>query len=99
MTITIETGETGKAFGSITAKDIADQLKAELGGIEIERHKIVLERPIKDTGDHEISIKLHHDVSATLNLHVKAKAEAVAKKEEETAEKPFKAKPKARHTK
>jgi large subunit ribosomal protein L9 len=100
MTITIETGETGKAFGSITAKDIADQLKAELGGIEIERHKIALERPIKDTGDHEISIKLHHDVSATLNLHVKAKAEvAAAKKEEETAEKPFKAKPKARHTK
>ncbi len=45
ITLILETGETGKAFGSITAKDIADRLKAELGGSEIERHRIVLERP------------------------------------------------------
>jgi large subunit ribosomal protein L9 len=99
MTITLETGETGKAFGAITAKDIADQLRGSLGGVEIERHKIVLERPIKDTGDHEILIKLHHDVTATLNLDVKAKAEPEAAKQEAAADKPFRAKPKARHTK
>src|SRR2546430_1326842 len=42
---TLETGETGKAFGSVTAQDIVNRLKNEVGP-EIDRHKIVLERPI-----------------------------------------------------
>jgi len=100
VTLTLATGETGKAFGSITATDIAEKLKAELGGIEIERHRIDLERPIKSTGDHEVPIKLHHDVTATLNLTVKSNSEEEAAGEEAAApegEKGFKAKPKARH--
>src|SRR6266513_4665071 len=59
VSFTLETGETGKAFGSITAQDIVTRLKNELGN-EIDRHKIVLDRPIKDTGEHEVTIKLHH---------------------------------------
>ncbi|HMJ07059.1 MAG TPA: 50S ribosomal protein L9, partial [Chthoniobacterales bacterium] len=55
MIFTLETGESGKAFGSITANDIATRMKNELG-VEIERHRIVLEHPIKSTGEHEISI-------------------------------------------
>src|SRR5438094_7755692 len=77
---TLETGETGKAFGSVTAQDIVNRLKNEVGA-EIDRHKIVLERPIKDTGEHEVAIKLHHDVTAQLVFQVKSagedKAEAV----------------------
>jgi len=42
-----------------------NRIKNELGA-EIDRHKIVLERPIKDTGEHEVAIKLHHDVTAQL---------------------------------
>src|SRR5260370_40249525 len=72
---TLETGETGKAFGSVTAQDIVNRLKNEVGA-EIDRHKIVLERPIKDTGDHEVAIKLHHDVTAQLVFHAKSAAEA-----------------------
>jgi large subunit ribosomal protein L9 len=68
---TLETGETGKAFGSITAQDIVNRLKNE-AGIEIDRHKIVLERPIKDTGEHEVAIKLHHDVTAQFSFQVKS---------------------------
>ena len=71
---TLETGETGKAFGSVTTQDIVNRLKNELGA-EIDRHKIVLERPIKDTGEHEIAIKLHHDVTAQLVFQVKSAAE------------------------
>ena len=101
ITLMLATGETGKAFGSITASDIAEKLKAELGGIEIERHKIDLERPIKSTGDHEVIIKLHHDVTATLNLFVKSNSEEQAGGGEDAQataeEKGFKAKPKARH--
>src|SRR5205814_8276241 len=71
---TLETGETGKAFGSVTAQDIMNRIKNELGA-EIDRHKIVLERPIKDTGEHEITIKLHHDVTAQLVFQVKSAEE------------------------
>ena len=74
---TLETGETGKAFGSVTTQDIVNRLKNELGA-EIDRHKIVLERPIKDTGEHEIAIKLHHDVTAQLVVQVKSAAEPKA---------------------
>src|SRR5713101_8268934 len=67
----LETGETGKAFGSVTAQDIVNRLKNEVGA-EIDRHKIVLERPIKDTGEHEVQIKLHHDVTAKFSFQVKS---------------------------
>ncbi|MDQ2824403.1 MAG: 50S ribosomal protein L9, partial [Verrucomicrobiota bacterium] len=52
-------------------------------GVEIDRHKIVLERPIKDTGEHEVTIKLHHDVTAQFSFLVKS---AEAPKAEEPAE-------------
>jgi len=81
MIFTLETGETGKAFGSITANDIATRLKNEIG-VEIERHRIVLEHPIKATGEHEISIKLHHDVTATLKFTVKSSSEPKPEAEE-----------------
>jgi large subunit ribosomal protein L9 len=71
VTFTLATGETGKAFGSITAQDIMNRLKTEIGQ-EIDRHKIVLDRPIKDTGEHEVAIKLHHDVTAQFKFNVKS---------------------------
>ena len=71
---TLETGETGKAFGSVTAQDIVNRIKNELGA-DIDRHKIVLERPIKDTGEHDVAIKLHHDVTAQLVFQVKSAEE------------------------
>lgn len=102
ITLTLETGETGKAFGSVTAKDLADKLQAELG-IEIDRHRIELERPLKETGAHEVVIKLHHDVVAKLNVTVKSAAEEKSAEategQEEAAEKGFKARPKAKHSK
>ena len=102
ITMELETGATGKAFGSITAADLADKLKAELGGkIEIDRHRIVLERPIKESGEHEVVIKLHHDVTAKLHVTVKAigTVAPAPEPEEEAGEKTYKAKFKAKHTK
>ena len=107
----LETGETGKAFGSVTASDIADRIRVELGGnTEIDRHRIVLPKPIKDSGRHEVEVKLHHDVTATLVVNVATKnAAAEAAKGEgegrESGEKTkgeksaggYKAKAKARH--
>src|SRR5215211_2615030 len=81
MVFTLETGESGKAFGSVTANDIAIRIKNELGA-EIERHRIVLEHPIKSTGEHEISVKLHPDVTATLKFTVKSANEPKPETEE-----------------
>ena len=81
MIFTLETGESGKAFGSVTANDIAMRLKNEVGA-EIERHRIVLEHPIKSTGEHELSIKLHADVTATLKFTVKSATEPKPEVEE-----------------
>jgi large subunit ribosomal protein L9 len=75
VTFTLATGETGKAFGSITAQDIVTRLKNELGQ-EIDRHRVVLDRPIKDTGEHEVAIKLHHDVTAQFKFDVKSAEES-----------------------
>jgi large subunit ribosomal protein L9 len=92
LEFTLETGETGKAFGSVTSKDIEDKLLADFG-ITIDRHKIDLERPIKETGDKEVPIKLHHDVSAILKLEVKSFTPPPPVVE---ASEPTEAKPKAR---
>lgn len=80
LTFTLETGETGKAFGSITAQDIMKRLKNEIGA-DIDRHRIVLEHPIKNTGEHEVPIKLHADVTARLVFVVKSAAEETPKEE------------------
>ena len=52
--LTLETGATGKAFGSISVRDIEEALKKELPNATIERHSIQLEKPIKETGLQEI---------------------------------------------
>lgn len=93
VTFTLETGETGKAFGSITAHDIVTRIKNELG-TEIDRHKIVLEHPIKTTGEHQVAIKLHHDVATQFTFQVKSadepKAEAPAEADDsERKHRPF----------
>lgn len=74
VVFTLETGETGKAFGSITAQDIVKRLKNEIGS-DIDRHRIVLEHPLKTTGEHEVGIKLHHDVTAKFTFLIKSAAE------------------------
>ncbi len=89
LIFTLETGETGKAFGSVTAQDIVNRLKNELG-VEIDRHKIVLERPVKDTGGHEVAIRLHHDVTAQLVFQVKSAEEPKAEPTIGAAEEPKK---------
>ena len=106
LTFELETGETGKAFGSVTASDIADKIRTELGGnIEIDRHRIQLPKPLKDSGKHDVEIKLHHDITATVTVTISPKSQAAeapkpAAEEGEKTEKTvggYKAKTKAKH--
>lgn len=68
--IAIKTGKDGKLFGSITAADIADAIKAQTK-IEVDKKKIVMD-PIKETGEHTIKLKLHKDVQADVKVSVVA---------------------------
>lgn len=73
---TLEAGETGKAFGSITAKDIHDRIVADLKLEELPKHAVELDKAIKESGEHTVAVKLHADVSAKLKLTVKINAPA-----------------------
>ena len=61
-------GENDVLYGSVTSGDVAEFLKAK--GIEIDKRKIQLDEPIKHLGEHELNIKLHPEVTATLKLLV-----------------------------
>jgi large subunit ribosomal protein L9 len=69
LTLTLNTGAKGKSFGSITTIDIAKAIVAETG-IEIDRHAIQLDKPIKGTGKFDIPVNLGHDITATVKLTV-----------------------------
>lgn len=69
LTIAAKTGENGKLFGSITNKEIADEIKKQLN-IEIDRKKIELESPIKQVGRYEVEVKIHQGVVAKLKVVV-----------------------------
>lgn len=71
INIAKEVGENGRLFGSVTNQDIAEALQAE--SIEIDRHKIILEAPIKEIGDHSVDIKLHSELKVSLKVAVMAK--------------------------
>lgn len=61
-------GENDVLYGSVTSGDIAEFLKGK--GVEIDKRKVQLEEPIKHLGDHEVKIKLHPEVVATIKVLV-----------------------------
>jgi large subunit ribosomal protein L9 len=61
-------GENQTLYGSVTSGDIAEFLAAK--GVEIDKRKVQLDEPIKTLGEHEVKIKLHPEVVATLKLTV-----------------------------
>ena len=69
--IAVKTGEDGKMFGTVTAGMVADQLKTQFD-IVLDKRKIHLEHPIKTLGEHELELRLHSQVTATLKLRVES---------------------------
>jgi large subunit ribosomal protein L9 len=63
-------GEHGHLFGSVTANEIADALMAK--GIEVDKRRIEVGSPIKNIGVHDVEVRLHRDVSATIQVEVVA---------------------------
>ena len=69
-------GDTGKMFGSVTAQELADLLKAQ--GVDVDRRKIQIAEPIKKAGEYKIPIKLHSNVTAEIKLVVEGEKEVAA---------------------
>jgi large subunit ribosomal protein L9 len=69
--IAVKTGEDGKMFGAVTAGMIADQLKTQFD-IVLDKKKIHLEHPIKTLGEHNLELRLHADVTATLKVRIES---------------------------
>ncbi len=67
--IPAKSGEGGKLFGSVTSKQISESLKKQ-HKITIDKRKIEMDEPIRTLGVTRVPVKLHPDVSATLNVHV-----------------------------
>ncbi|TLD68800.1 50S ribosomal protein L9 [Phragmitibacter flavus] len=72
LKLTLATGQGGKAFGSITTSDIAKAVADSTAGIQLDRHQIELEKPIKTTGVFEVPVKLHGDINCFLKITVTA---------------------------
>ena len=77
-------GETDQLYGSVTASDIADFLKAK--GFEIDRRKLILPEPIKTLGEHNVPLKLHRDVTVPLKVQVVKEGGSSAAPAAETAQ-------------
>ena len=68
-----EAGEDGKLFGSVTANDVLEGLKAK--DVEVDKKKLVMPaQPIKEVGSYEIGVKLPYGLTATVKLEVKTRA-------------------------
>lgn len=69
VTVTIKTGEGGKVFGSVSAKEIAEAAKKQLD-LDIDKKKLQLGSPIKSLGYTSVPLRLHPKVTAQLKVHV-----------------------------
>lgn len=69
VVLKVKAGEGGRLFGSVTAADIARQVK-EQTGIDIDRRRIDLPEPLKTLGDHELSVRLYQGVQARLKVQL-----------------------------
>ena len=69
VVIQAKAGPEGRLFGSITAAQVADAI-ARVGGTAIDRRRISMEGPIKNVGTHRLTVRLHADVEAPVNVEV-----------------------------
>jgi large subunit ribosomal protein L9 len=71
VSITAKAGEDGTLYGSVGNAQIAEAVAQQLRFV-IDRRKIPLERPLKSTGEHDVEVRLHSELSATIRVEVVA---------------------------
>lgn len=73
VTVSIKTGEGGKAFGSVSSKEIAAAVEEQMG-LKVDKKKIQLKEQLKTLGTHMVPVKLHVKVTAELKVNVTEEA-------------------------
>jgi len=71
VTVSMNVGEEGRLFGSVTTSQIAEALKAQ-HGVEADKHDVKLEEPVKQVGMYPFRIRLYTGIEAELTLEVRA---------------------------
>jgi large subunit ribosomal protein L9 len=71
LTITHPAGDDGRLFGSVTAQEIVDAIR-QARGLKLDRRKVQLDEPIKNTGSHMVTVEVHDGVTATVKTIVTA---------------------------
>ncbi|WP_406201344.1 50S ribosomal protein L9 [Kitasatospora sp. NBC_01560] len=69
--LAVRSGEAGRLFGSVTQADVVEAIKAA-GGPAVDKRAVAIGSPIKTVGTHKVSVKLHADVQANLDVAVVA---------------------------
>jgi large subunit ribosomal protein L9 len=68
----VRAGEGGRLFGAVTVGDIAGAIANATGGAQVDKRKIIVGNPIKSLGTHQVTVKVHDDLDATVSLNVVA---------------------------
>lgn len=85
LTFVVKVGEADRLFGSITSTDIAEAIE-KASGEEVDRRRIVLDRPIKTLGDHPVAVRLAKDLTPEVIVVVRPEEEPEAEAPEPLAE-------------
>jgi len=71
VNLPVRAGEGGRLFGAVTVNDIAGAINSAAGEKDaIDKRKIIVGNPIKSLGSHQVTVKVHDEVDATVNLNV-----------------------------
>jgi large subunit ribosomal protein L9 len=71
LTITHPAGDDGRLFGQVTAQEIVDAIR-QARGLRLDRRKVHLDEPIRNTGSHMVTVEVHDGVTATIKTIVTA---------------------------
>ena len=69
VTITANAGEDGTLYGSVGNSAVARAIRDQLG-VQVDRRRIPMERPLKELGTHEVAVRIHADVTANVRVEV-----------------------------
>ena len=73
VNLPVRAGDGGRLFGAVTVNDIAGAINSAAGEKDaIDKRKIIVGNPIKSLGSHQVTVKVHDDLDATVNLNVVA---------------------------
>lgn len=70
VNLPVRAGEGGRLFGAVTLNDIAGAISSTIGEGSVDKRKILVGNPIKSLGSHQVTVKVHDEVDAVVNLNV-----------------------------